>query len=97
MVEPPTPVQGTNLLIFSSEAHRAAYIEERAEERAKAIFWEKIREHIRSLPGPRTPAREAEEWASIAIAHASVTSRKELARNDSGKASRKPGRGKSRT
>jgi hypothetical protein len=93
MAKPPTRVQGTNLLIFSSEAHREDYIEERA----KAMFWEKIREHIRSLPEPRTPAREAEEWASIAIAHASVTSRKEVARNDSGKASRKPGRGKSRT
>jgi hypothetical protein len=85
----------------SSEAHRDAYIEERA----RVLFWEKIREHIKNLPEPRTPAREAEEWASIAIAHASVTSRKEVARN-SGKASSdaggvitppgKPGRGKSR-
>jgi hypothetical protein len=90
--KPPTRVQGTNLLIFSSEADREAYIEERA----RVLFWEKIREHIRSLPDVLTPAREAEEWASIAIAHASVTSRKEVAR-DSGKASRKPGRGKSRT
>ena len=89
--KPPTQVH--NLLIFSSEAHREAYIEERV----RAMLWEKIREHIKSLPDVLTPAREAEEWASFVIAHASVTSRKEVARNDSGKASRKPGRGKSRT
>ena len=92
MTRPPTQVQGTNLLIFSSEAHREAYIEERAEERAKVMFWEKIRDHIRSLPEPRTPAREAEEWASFVIAHASVTSRKEVSRNAGGKASPKPRR-----
>jgi hypothetical protein len=38
-------------------------------------------------------ATHTEEWASFVIAHASVTSRKEVARNG-GKASRQPGRGK---
>jgi hypothetical protein len=87
MVKPPTRVKG-GLLLFCSEAHREAYIEERAQ----VLFWEKIREHIRSLPDVRTPAREAEEWASFVIAHASVTSRKEVSRNAGGKASHKPRR-----
>ena len=37
-----------------------------------------MRDHIRALG--LTPEGEAEEWAAIAVAHASVTSRKEAAR-----------------
>ena len=74
MVKPPTRVKG-GLLLFSSADHREVYIEQAVRVRVQ----EKIRDHIRSIPG-LTPEREAQEWAEITLAHASVTSRKEVGR-----------------
>jgi hypothetical protein len=73
MVKPPKR-PGGGLLIFSSDAHQEAYINERA----RVLVQEKLRDHIRALG--LTPEGEAKEWAALTIALASVSSRKEIGR-----------------
>jgi hypothetical protein len=73
-VKPPLRLEG-GLLLFSSDAHKEAYIEQLVQ----ALLQEKIGEHIRDMG--LTAEEEAEEWAAIAVAQAMVTSRKEATRH----------------